>query len=282
MRPRQWAKNAVVLAGVVFSRRAGDPDALLIALGATALFCLLSSSVYLVNDLVDVEEDRRHPTKRHRPIASGALSPGTARLAAVVLALLGLTGAFAINIPLGLAATAYYGLTLLYHFSLKHVVIIDVLTVAAGFVVRAVAGAVAIGVEISHWLYICTTLLALFLALAKRRQELILLEDEAANHRRILTEYTPAMLDQMITIVTATTLMAYCLYTYSDRTVQLVGNEHMILTVPFVIYGILRYLYLVHRHGHGAEPDKVLFGDKPIWMCVLLYVVAVVLILYWA
>lgn len=280
MRPRQWAKNVLVLAGVVFSGRASDSADLATALEALGLFCLLSSSVYLVNDVVDADEDRRHPAKRHRPVASGALSARAASGTAILFAAIALPAAFVLSIPFGVTALGYYGLTLLYHFVLKHVVIIDVLTVATGFVLRAVAGAVVIGVAISHWLYICTVLLALFLALAKRRQEIMLLEEEAGNHRRILSEYTPAMLDQMITIVTASTLMGYCLYTYSERTVTMVGDERMLLTVPFVVYGIMRYLYLVHRHGHGGAPDRVLFSDAPLLICVVLYMAVAALLLY--
>ncbi len=280
MRPRQWAKNALVLAALIFARRAGDLSAVAAAFAAAVAFCLLSSSVYLVNDIVDIEEDRQHPKKRDRPLASGRLQVRTALVVAVVLALLGLAGSLWLSRNLFLVAAGYYLLTLAYHFLLKHIVVIDVLTVSAGFVLRAVAGAVVIQEEISHWLYICTILLALFLALAKRRQEIVLLSENARHHRRILAEYTPEMLDQMITIVTATTLMAYCLYTIAPRTTSTVGSEGLLFTVPFVIYGIFRYLYLIHRYGQGGAPEQILLGDLPLLVNVLLYIVVAAIVLY--
>lgn len=280
MRPKQWTKNLLLFAALLFAREYAQGEATLRVFAAFALFCVLSGTVYLVNDVVDLEEDRRHPKKRLRPIASGALSPTLAVIAAAVLAPASIAGCFYINSLTGLVALAYLGLTLSYHFLLKHVVILDVLAVSGGFVLRAVAGAEAIQVEISPWLLLCTLLLALFLALSKRRQEIVTLDEEAGTTRQILSEYTPPMLDQMIAIVTSATLMSYCLYTISDRTVHEVGSRDLIFTIPLVIYGIFRYLYLVHRRGEGEAPDKVLLTDAPLMATVALYVALVAIIFF--
>jgi len=282
MRPKQWIKNLLVFAALIFAHQMDEPSAVLAAVAAFACFCALSASVYLVNDVVDIAQDRAHPTKRYRPIASGALPVPVALSAAAVLAPLGVVGCYLVNFPTGIVATVYLLLTLSYHYWLKHLVIVDVLTVAAGFVLRAVVGATAIWVEISPWLLICTLLLALFLALTKRRQEIVTLDNGGVNHRRILGEYSPVLLDQMISLVAASTLMSYCLYTIDERTVTVVGTRNLMYTIPFVIYGLFRYLYLVHQKGRGDAPDKVLLSDAPLLINVLLYVVAVVIILYLA
>jgi 4-hydroxybenzoate polyprenyltransferase len=282
LRPKQWTKNLLVFAGLMFARQYGDPISVLRAAEAFGVFCLLSGTIYIINDIVDVEEDRKHPRKRLRPIASGELSISVATVAAAVLAPLSLLAAFRINWATGVVAAVYLAVTLLYNFQLKHRVIVDVLAVAAGFVLRAVAGVTAIDAAISPWLLMCTALLALFLVLTKRRQELILLEDGAAEHRRILEEYSPALLDQMIGIVTASTLMSYCLYTMSERTVREFGNHNLMLTIPFVIYGIFRYLYLVHQRNEGDAPDRVFLNDLPMLINVALYVAVALLILLFA
>jgi len=282
LRPHQWTKNLVVLAALCFSKHLfDDADAVVRAGAALVIFCGLSGAVYLVNDLADVERDRLHPAKRARPIASGALDVRVARAAAVTLIALGLPSAFALGAPFLLCAAAYLALNLAYSFGLKDVVIIDVLAIAIGFVLRAVAGALAIQVVFSDWLLVCTILLALFLALAKRRHELVTLED-AAGHRRILSEYTPYLLDQMIAVVTASCLTAYAFYTLAPETVEKYRTERLALTIPFVIYGIFRYLYLVHRKEQGGSPSDVLLTDRPLLAATVLWAVVVVLIVYTA
>jgi 4-hydroxybenzoate polyprenyltransferase len=236
--------------------------------------------VYLVNDVADRASDREHPLKRRRPIAAGAVPVGLARVTAVVLCAGALAGAFALNQTFGLIALAYLVLQVFYSSTLKHIVIIDVLVVAIGFVLRAVAGAVAVGVVISHWLFVCTILLALFIALAKRRHELVLLADVATSHRRILGEYSPYLLDQMISVVTASTLIAYIFYTISPETTEKFGTPWLGLTIPFPLYGIFRYLYLVHRRDGGGSPADLLLNDRPLLLCVTFWIVAVVLIIY--
>jgi 4-hydroxybenzoate polyprenyltransferase len=280
LRPGQWTKNLVVFAGVLFGRRLFDLSALAAACAAAAIFCALSGVVYLLNDVADREADRRHPLKSKRPIASGELSPGLALAAAAALGVASLALAFWLRPAFGLVALAYVALLAAYSARLKHVVIIDVLTIAIGFVLRAVAGAVVIDVAISHWLLVCTVLLALFLALSKRRHELTLLAEGATEHRRILGEYSPYLLDQMIGVVTASTLIAYIFYTISPETVQNFNTEFLALTIPFPLYGIFRYLYLVHQKEGGGSPAEMLVTDRPLLACVALWAVTVVLIVY--
>jgi 4-hydroxybenzoate polyprenyltransferase len=280
LRPQQWTKNLFVFAGLLFSGRLLDRAAWPAAIVAFFVFCGLSGAVYLVNDVLDREADAQHPIKRQRPIASGALAPGAALTAALILAISCVAGATAINTGLTLTAVAYMVLLATYSAALKHYVIIDVLTLSAGFVLRAVAGAVAIGVPISHWLLVCSTLLALFIGLSKRRHELTLLSDGAAGHRPILQEYSPYLLDQMISVVTAATLIAYSVYTISSETAERLGSDRLGLTIPFVLYGIFRYLYLVHRRDGGGSPSELLLTDRPLLVCVALWVTAVALVLY--
>jgi len=280
LRPAQWAKNLLVFAGLLFGLRLFDIDAVLRAFAAFAIFCVLSGVVYLINDIADRESDRQHPLKARRPIASGALSVPAASAAAAALGTAALAGAFALGMPFFAVAVGYLGLLTLYSGPLKHIVIIDVLTIAVGFVLRAVAGAFAVGVEISHWLLVCTILLALFISLAKRRHELVLLASGAASHRPILEEYSPYLLDQMIAVVTASTLIAYVFYTISPETEQKFGTQWLGLTVPFPLYGIFRYLYLVHQREGGGSPADLLLTDRPLLICVMLWALAVVLIIY--
>ena len=267
MRPRHWVKNSFVLAGFLFTlNQGGITQRAPLALLAVGCFCLLASAIYLFNDVCDAEADRLHPKKRHRPIAAGALSPQLAVGAAIVLAGGGLGIAWLLGWKFLLAALSYVALTVAYSLALKHLVILDVMAIAAGFVLRAVAGALAIDVEISSWLLICTTLLALLLGLSKRRVELALV-DRAADHRRILEQYTLDMLDQMITVVTAATLMAYMLYTFLASTQ--VGRPALMLTIPFVVYGILRFLYLAQRQEAGGLEE--LLKDPGILVTVALW-----------
>src|SRR5262249_5496219 len=281
LRPGQWTKNLVIFAGLLFGRRLFDRSAVVDAIGAFVVFCALSGVVYLVNDIADRESDRQHPLKAKRPIASGALPVPVALGAAVALGTCGLTGAIALGRPFALVAAAYVLLQFAYSATLKHIVIIDVLTIAIGFVLRAVAGAAAVHVEFSHWLLVCTILLALFIALAKRRHEIVLLAGTAPTHRPILGEYSPYLLDQMIGVVTASTLMSYVFYTISPETQAKFGTPWLGLTIPFPLYGILRYLYLVHQREGGGSPADLLLTDRPLLACVALWALSVALIIYW-
>jgi 4-hydroxybenzoate polyprenyltransferase len=285
LRPSQWTKNLIVFAALLFGQRGTgpaflDPEAIARAVAAFAIFCLLSGVVYLINDVADREKDRLHPRKRFRPIAAGAVSPRTALTAAAGLAVAALAGAYALRPAFALVAVAYVGLLALYSGPLKHVVIIDVLTIAIGFVLRAVAGGVAIDVRIDHWLLILTILLALFLALSKRRHELVLLADGATGHRPILEEYSPYLLDQMIAVVTASTLVTYVISTVSDETVRKYHTDLLGLTLVFPLYGIFRYLYLVHQKEGGGSPSDMLLNDRPLLLCVALWAVSVAGIIY--
>jgi len=280
LRPQQWTKNLIVFAGLLFSMKLFEPAAVITAVEAFVIFCALSGVVYLVNDVMDRDSDRRHPTKSRRPIAAGDLPVSMALSVAGVIAAVSLAAAYALGWRFGAVATAYLALQAMYSGPLKHIVIIDVLTIAVGFVLRAVAGAVVINVVISHWLFVCTILLALFIALAKRRHELVLLADGATGHRPILGEYSAYLLDQMIAVVTASTLIAYIFYTISPETEQKFGTSWLGLTIPFPLYGIFRYLYLVHRREGGGSPADLLLNDRPLLACVTLWVVAVVLIIY--
>ena len=280
VRPGEWTKNLFVFAGLLFGQRLTDPLAVRRAGLAFLIFCALAGVVYLVNDVADRDRDRQHPRKRNRPIASGALSVPTALGAAALLTACGLGAAWWLGRDFFAVAAGYLLLLVLYSGPLKHIVIIDVLTIAIGFVLRVAAGAVAIGVPISQWLLICTILLALFLGLSKRRHEIVLLADGAIGHRRILEEYSPYLLDQMIGVVTASTLMAYMLYATSHETADRFGTSLLGLTIPFPLYGIFRYLYLVHRKEGGGSPAELLLNDRPLLACVALWAVGVAVIIY--
>jgi 4-hydroxybenzoate polyprenyltransferase len=272
----------VVFAPLVFSKHLFERGPLLRSLLAFALFCALSGAVYLLNDVADVERDRLHPTKRKRPVASGELPVRTAALVAVVLGLVALAGSCFLGRAFLASAACYVALNLLYSFRLKEVVIVDVLSVSLGFVIRAIAGGTAIGVAVSDWLLICTVLLALFLSLSKRRHELTSLSGAAAGHRAILAEYSPYLLDQMIGVVTASCLMAYAFYTTAEETRQKFQTDRLAWTIPFVLYGIFRYLYLVHQKEKGGSPADVLLTDRPLLVAVALWAIAVVAIVYTA
>jgi len=280
VRPHQWIKNLIIFAPLLFSQTMFDLPMFLKTLAGFSLFCLLCGGVYLINDLLDLEEDRKHPLKKNRPIASGQLSPQVATAAAISISIMTLILVFWLNASFGLIALVYMGLNLAYSRFLKHIVIIDVMVVALGFVLRALAGGYLIDVEISAWLIVCTILLALLLALGKRRHELVLLEDGASHHRRTLDEYDPYLLDQMISIVTASTVVAYALYTMAPEVEAKLQTSHLNLTIPFVLYGIFRYLYLVHKKEQGGNPARMLLTDQPLLINVGLWLLAVVLILY--
>lgn len=273
MRPEQWLKNGFVLAPIVFSGLVGDPDAWLRTSLAVVAFCAASSAVYLVNDVIDREADRSHPIKQSRPIASGEVSVATALVTAGIL----LAAAAVVSVWLGgwfpAVLAAYVSLVLLYSALLKRAVFLDVLVVAAGFVLRVVGGAVAIDVPVSRWILVVTYLLALYLALGKRRSELVLLGREAGTHRVVLGHYTLPMVDQAISVVLGATVVAYALYTVAPETVAKVGSEGLLATVPIVLYGLFRYLYLLHRHELGGSPTKALLTDRPLLVCVVVWLV---------
>ena len=280
LRPRQWTKNLLIFAGLLFGRQLTAPVAVARAGAAFAVFCALSGVVYLINDVSDRESDRQHPLKAQRPIASGSLPVPIAIGSAIVLAVLALVGAFLLGWPFFIVAAIYLALQTLYSGPLKHIVIIDVLTIAIGFVLRAVAGAVVVSVDISHWLLVCTILLALFISLVKRRHELVLLASGATSHRPILGEYSPYLLDQMIAVVTASTLISYIFYTISPETEEKFGTHWLGLTIPFPLYGIFRYLYLVHQREGGGSPADLLITDRPLLICVTLWALSVALLIY--
>ena len=280
LRPDQWHKNLIVFAALIFAVKLLDPAALARATAAFLIFCAVSSVVYLINDVADREQDRRHPLKQMRPIASGAVSPGTALTFAAVLGATALAAAFWLRPAFGLAAAAYLALFVVYTSSLKHIVVLDVMAIAIGFVLRAVAGGLVIDVHISNWLLVCTMLGALFLGLAKRRHEMTLLANGAGGHRKILEEYDTYLLDQMIGVVAAATMVAYIIYCASPETHAYFGTEWLVLTTPFPIYGLFRYLYLVHRKAGGGNPSDLLLSDRPLLACVMLWCLTSVLIIY--
>ncbi len=279
LRPRQWVKNLFVFAAVIFSQKLFTP-ALWRATEAFVIFCALSGAMYLVNDVVDRDRDRLHPRKRERPVAAGRLSPRAAVAAGVLLLVAALVAAAFLSRGLLLAAVGYVTLLTAYSLGLKHVVIVDVIVVACGFVLRAVAGAVAVDVEISGWLLICTVQIALFLALGKRRHEYLTLEGEAARHRPVLAEYSAGLLDQMIAVVTASTVTAYALYTMSPETVAKFHTRWLPVTLPFVLYGIFRYLYLLYRKDLGGNPSEVVLNDRPLLLNTVCWIAAVLVIIY--
>lgn len=280
MRPRQWTKNLLVFAAILFAGKANDLHAVWQVVVAFVAFCILSGAVYLLNDSLDADRDRKHPDKCQRPIAAGRIPVYEGILLAVTLALLGLAVSYFVNFSFFLTALIYLALTTAYTLWLKHQVILDVLTVSLGYVLRAVAGAEAISVAISPWLIICTLLLTLFISLGKRRSEIVQLEEGATGYRETLQEYSTGLLDQMIAVVTASTVVTYCLYTVDERTLQVVGTGNLVYTVPLVIYGIFRYLYLMHQKQLGQHPDQLLLTDGPLLLTVALYTAAVGIILY--
>jgi 4-hydroxybenzoate polyprenyltransferase len=278
MRPKQWTKNVLVFMALIFSLgetwHLSDPSSWLPLLGKAAatfaLFCMVCGADYLINDVRDRDSDQLHPKKRTRPIAAGRLPVRTALIAATVLIAMGLAGGFALEWRVGAVIAGYVAIMIAYSYYLKHVVLLDLMVIATGFVLRAMAGAFVIHVPVSPWLYAVTALGALFLAINKRRAEIVLLKEDANEHRPILEEYTTSLLDQMASIVTASTLVAYGLYTFTAP--ALPTNHSMMLTIPFVLYGIFRYLYLVHARGEGGSPEEVLLKDAPLMVDILLWV----------
>lgn len=277
MRPRQWTKNLAVFAALIFSGSLTDPELLLRATLAFIAFDLVSAGLYAANDVIDAEQDRQHPLKKNRPVASGRVSPSQATAVAAVSMVAGLALAYALGVPFLLTAVGYLGVHALYAIWLKHVAIVDMLVIAVGFVIRAVAGAVVIDVPVSPWLVLCTGLLALFLAAAKRRHELLLLGETSAAHRRVLAEYSAELLDSFMVTLSAATVTSYALYTFFEERAP---SYLMMLTLPFVIYGILRYQYLVLHQEAGGRPEEVLLGDKPIMIDIALWIASAIAVLY--
>lgn len=279
-RPVQWLKNLIILAALVFAGVADSIARVETALITLAIFCLLSSAIYTLNDLVDRKRDREHPLKKERPIAAGKVSTAAASAMIVCLLIAGLTGASLISLDLLIVCIIFVLFNGLYSLLLKNIVILDVMAIALSFVIRAYAGAIAIDVPASKWLMINTLFLALFLGFGKRRHELILLEEKAGSHRAILERYSPYLLDQLIGIVTASVVVMYMLYSFSAEVSQKLGTENLFLTVPFVVYGVFRYLYLIHKEEKGGSPTKILIGDMPILINVILWIITVMIVLY--
>ncbi len=279
MRPRQWPKNIFVFAALVFDKQLFIPNSFVRTLAGFVLFCLISSSVYIFNDLADVEADRQHPEKKHRPIASGMLPLGLAWTAGILLVMVTLILGYLLSSAFAGVLALYFLINLAYSKWLKHVSILDVLIIAAGFVLRVGAGVTLIHVErFSPWLYVVMTLLALYLGFGKRRAELALLAQGAGSHRKVLEGYTIPLLDQFILIVSSTTIVAYSLYTFSAPNVP--ANHSMMLTIPFVLYAIFRYLYLIQVKHAGGAPEEILLSDRPLQVAMVLWGLAVLAVFY--
>ena len=279
MRLRQWPKNLFILAAVIFDGQLFNRASLLVSIAGVLVFCLISSSVYLINDVKDIESDRQHPVKKNRPIASGKLPVQVAITAAVVLLVISFPAAYLLSPGFAIISGIYFLINLAYSFHLKHVPLIDVLIIAAGFVLRVAAGVTLIAVQrFSPWMYVVTTLLALFIGFGKRRAELMQLSIDANNHRRVLDGYSIPFLDQLITIVSSSTILTYSLYTFSAP--NLPENHSMMLTIPFVLYGIFRYLYLIQIKGEGGAPEELVLTDRPLQVTILLFGLAVFLVFY--
>jgi 4-hydroxybenzoate polyprenyltransferase len=285
MRVREWAKNLLLFAGVLFSHRFFEGAYLLRAAAGFVLFSLAASSIYVFNDILDRERDRAHPTKKNRPIASGRLSPAAAGIGCALLALPSLAAGFFLSRGFGVSLAIYFFLNLAYSVRLKDLVILDVLSISVGFVIRAIAGVEALkgldrGVLISPWLLVCTFFAALFLAVCKRRSELVLLDRGAGSHRASLDHYSIGLTDHIIAVTAGITVLSFSLYTIWPDTVAKFGTGGLIYTVPFVVYGLFRYMYLVHERGRGGNPAEVLFADRPLLACLIFWAGAVVAILY--
>ena len=281
VRPEQWVKNLIVFGALIFARRFTDTHDILLSILAFGILCVLSSAVYIVNDIHDRDQDSLHPIKKLRPLASGALSVTAARVVAVFLIASGMAASFFLPREFLYIVMIFIAFNILYTALLKSIVIIDVMSIAVSFVLRAAAGSYAISVATSPWLIACTFLLALFLGFGKRRHELIILKDQAVGHRVSLKKYSPYFLDQLIGVVTASTVVAYTFYTLSPEIQEKLGVRHLELTIPFVLYGVFRYLYLIHQEERGGSPTRLLLTDMPILINIVLWFSAVMAI-FWA
>lgn len=275
LRPKQWTKNLFVYAGLVFSKNAFEINMFLPVTATFVIFCLLSSSVYLINDIVDREKDRQHPKKKNRPLAAGKISVNNARVLALILTAIALAAALNMSVTLAGLGVLYFSLMLLYSFYVKQIIILDVFTIASGFVIRVVAGTAIINVYLSPWVVMCTAFLALFIALGKRRNEMKMLGNGAQKHRSALEAYTLPLIDQMISVVTASTIVTYFLYTFKS-------GQHLssMLTVPFVLFGLFRYLYLVYSEDSGGSPEDIILSDRPLQLDIVLWILTSMILLY--
>ncbi len=280
LRPKQWSKNLIIFAGVIFSQNFLKVNYLLKSIAAFIVFCLLSGVVYIINDIVDRKADQKHPEKSKRPIAAGRFKVNIAIICAIILVLIALISAYFLNFSFFLVALSYFLLMIAYSFFFKKIVILDVIIVATGFALRTFAGTVVIAVEISVWLFLCSILLALFLAISKRRHELVYLDNGGFSHRTVLGQYSKLLLDQLISIVTAATIIAYSIYTIAPETITKFHSKNLVLTIPFVLYGIFRYLYLIYQKQMGGSPERVLLEDKPLIVSVLVWFLSILLIIY--
>jgi 4-hydroxybenzoate polyprenyltransferase len=281
MRPKQWTKNVLIYAGVVFDGQLFDRESLTIVTISFVLLCLAASTIYVVNDLADIERDRQHPRKKLRPLPSGQVSVPIAAVAAVLLPIISVGGAAMLNSRYAVILIFYIALHIMYSFWIKHIVLLDLLTITAGYVLRVAAGVLVIDVaRFSPWLYTCTALLALFLIIGKRRQELLMLGEDANNIRPIFKQYNLPLLDELLRMVTTSILIAYILYTIEAPSMLLAGNNLALITIPFVMYALFRYQYLIHVKGEGSAPDEVLFQDRPLLASIILWGITFVVILY--
>lgn len=280
MRPQEWAKNLLVFSGVIFSKSLTDPHNILLSLLGFAVFCAASSAIYLFNDLCDIRADREHPAKCLRPLASGSLNINVARAGMVALFAIAAMGSLALSHAFAVIIAIYIAACLAYSLKLKHVVILDVVIIAAGFVLRAISGAVLIDVQVSEWLILCTSMVALLVGFGKRRHELALLQGAAGNHRSSLNDYSIEFLDSIMAICSGAALITYALYTRADETVARVGSHGMLITIPFVVYGIFRYLFLIHRRGEGGDPVQILFRDRATLLNLTLWILTVAAVIY--
>jgi 4-hydroxybenzoate polyprenyltransferase len=276
LRPKQWIKNLFVIAPLIFAKHVFEYDYIVKIVVAFGLFCLISSSVYVLNDIIDCEKDRLHPKKKNRPIASGLISKAEAIVLLVITLPLVIGISFFVDRFFGLAILFYFINNVLYSYRIKNMVILDVMSIAIGFLLRVIGGALIIKVNISPWILLCTLLLSLFLGFSKRRNELVVLENGAENHRKILEEYSLEFIDNMLSIVTASTVMAYCLYTFSANN----GNFRMMITIPFVLYGIFRYQYIIYKKNEGGSPEDAVLSDMPLMFSILLWGIISIIILY--
>ena len=280
MRPQEWTKNLLVFSGVIFSKSLTDINNLWISLLGFAIFCAASSSIYLLNDLCDLQADREHPVKRNRPLASGVLNINLVRVAMLMLFLMATIGSYALNRSFAFVIALYLLTCIAYSLRLKDIVILDVILIASGFVLRAISGAVLISVTPSEWLVLCTSMVALLIGFGKRRHEIVLLEENAASHRRSLSDYSIEFLNSIMNICAGAALVTYALYTRADETVARVGSNGMLVTIPFVVYGVFRYLFLIYNRKAGGDPVQILLHDRPTLVNLLLWILTVGLVIY--
>lgn len=280
MRPREWSKNLLVFSSLIFSKSLLDPRNLTLTLLGFLVFCAAASGIYIFNDLCDLAGDREHPVKRNRPLASGALNINLARIAMTLLFTIAMIGSLALNYSFAIVIAVYLTTCIGYSLRLKDIVILDVILVASGFVLRAVSGAFLIGVGASEWLELCTSMVALLIGFGKRRHEMTLLNGNAENHRRSLGDYSLPFLDAVMNICAGAAVITYALYTRADDTVARVGSTAMLLTIPFVVYGVFRYLFLIHKKKVGGDPVQILFSDKPTLLNLLLWISTAGLVIY--